>query len=296
MIYFSKKFAEDGLFKFIDYFNRNHESRRYVNLAITEDNSNYETLATGETGEIPSNYVENLFENSSSNGKSVSIKLNDFLKAYYTEGIEPVVGVFKSANRIQGKPEEKDSKKEGNKIPDIEGLAVFRDDKLIGYFDGTETRGYNFITGKLDSCLIVSDSLDGMGKNSVEVIKSSSKIKVDAKDQKYDATVEIKINAMLGTATGAEPITNLDYIKVIEERTSENVKTEVEKSIQKAKEYHSDIFGFGQAIHISNPKKWKEIKDKWNDEFTNINVNIIVKTDLQRIGVESQQLSVTESR
>ena len=29
------------------------------------------------------------------------------------------------------------------------------------------------------------------------------------------------------------------------------------------KQYKSDIFGFGEAIHRSNPKEWKKIKKQW---------------------------------
>jgi spore germination protein KC len=298
MIYFSEKFAKDGLFSYIDYFNRNHEARRYVNLAVTKTNNAYEILTVDGINDIPSLYTEKLFENYSLNGKSVSVKLLDFLKTYYAEGIEPVTGIIEPKKRIEGKSEKKESKdgEEENLVPFIEGLAVFKEDKFIGFFDGYEARGYNIIVNKLKNSLVVSMSPDGTGKTSVEIDSSSSKIDVEIKDEKYYATLEIEINGVLGGEGGKEDISNLEAIKKIEEKTSEVIKNEVEKSIQKAKEYKSDIFGFGKALHISNPKKWKKIKEKWNDEFVNISINTIVKTKIKRVGVENQQLAAKESR
>lgn len=298
MIYFSKKFAQEGLFSYIDYFNRNHEARRYVNLAVTKTNNAYEIMTVDGIKEVPSLYVEKLFENYSSNGKAVSVKLLDFLKTYYAEGIEPVTGIIEPKKRFEGKTEKKDDKssEEENLVPSIEGLAVFKEDKFIGFFDGYEARGYNIIVNKLKNSLVVSMSRDGLGKTSVEINSSSSKIEVEIKDEKYYATLEIKIAGTLGGEGGKEDISSLEAIKKTEEKISEVIKNEVEKSIQKAKEYKSDIFGFGQALHISNPKKWKEIKEKWNDEFPNISINTIVKTKIQRAGVENQQLAVKESR
>ena len=314
MIYFSPKFAQRGLFTFIDFFNRDHEARRFPNIAVTKMENAYEILPlTGTKADIPSRYVEKLFENYSSNGKSVSIKLSDFLKAYYAEGIEPVAGLIQVAKKVDTKEESseggsdkesKDDKKNENLVPSIEGLAVFKEDQLIGFFNGEEARGYNFLTNELKSCIIVSPALnsegepvgDSEGKNGMEVITSSCDKKVEVKDDQYYATVKVEINGMLDSASGTKDVSCITSIKTIEESTSEIVKNEIGRAIQKAKEYHSDIFGFGQALHISDPKKWKQIKGSWNEEFVSLNVNVMVKTNIQRAGVENEQLSFKESR
>ncbi|MBP3962579.1 Ger(x)C family spore germination C-terminal domain-containing protein [Paenibacillus sp. DLE-14] len=55
--------------------------------------------------------------------------------------------------------------------------------------------------------------------------------------------------------------------------------------IDSAKKYHSDIFGFGTAIHRANYKAWNQLKDNWEQEFTNLPVHIKVSTQIRRTGV-----------
>lgn len=301
MIYFSTEFSKNGLFNYIDYFNRNHESRRFVNLAVVDGSPAYEIISvTGIKDEIPSNYVEKLFENYSANGKSVSIKLSEFLKTYYTEGIEPVVGIIRKDKKVETMPEktqnDEKEKKEENSAPSIEGLAVFKGDKLVGFFNGAEARGYNFIVGKIKSCVIVSASPDGFGKNSMEIISASSDLKVKVKDNQYYATIKVKANGMLDGESGKEDITNSESINIIQENTSKVIKNEIQEALKKAKEYSSDIFGFGECIHISNPEKWMQIKDNWNNEFPSLNVDVDVETSMQRSGVANRQLLYKEGR
>lgn len=55
------------------------------------------------------------------------------------------------------------------------------------------------------------------------------------------------------------------------------------ESVQK--QYESDIFGFGEAIHRSNPKEWKKIKRQWRDEgFSELSANVKVDVKLQHTG------------
>ncbi|PUB08321.1 Ger(x)C family spore germination C-terminal domain-containing protein, partial [Paenisporosarcina sp. OV554] len=55
------------------------------------------------------------------------------------------------------------------------------------------------------------------------------------------------------------------------------------ESVQK--QYESDIFGFGEAIHRSNPKEWKKIKEQWDKGgFSELTANVKVDVKLQHTG------------
>jgi spore germination protein KC len=51
------------------------------------------------------------------------------------------------------------------------GLAAFKEDKLVGFMDKTETRAYNFIVNELNSAVV---SLPD-GGTAAKVLKSASK-------------------------------------------------------------------------------------------------------------------------
>lgn len=49
-------------------------------------------------------------------------------------------------------------------------------------------------------------------------------------------------------------------------------------------EYQSDIFGFGEAIHRSNPEEWNKIKENWDEEFSDLTVNVKVDMKIRLTG------------
>lgn len=76
---FDTTLVKKGVMDYLDFFNRNNESRRYVFLAVSKDYPSQEIMTIQvEKEDVPSNYFEKLFENSETNGKSVSIKMIDF--------------------------------------------------------------------------------------------------------------------------------------------------------------------------------------------------------------------------
>ncbi len=290
---FDASLAEKGLMEYLDYFNRNHESRRYMYLAVSRNYPSQDILTFQvEKEDVPSNYFEALFENSKTNGKSVSIKFIDFLKAYYAEGIEPVIGVIQTTQTTESVL--KSLETELNVIPSAEGLAVFIKDEMVDFLDGDEARGYNFITGNIASTVLVAPSPDGKGVNSLEVIKADSKLDIKRIKDQYVGVVEVEINGMLTEETGEEDITNVQSIHAIEEATSKIVEDEMTATLQKVQRMKSDIFGFGQALHRKNPKEWKELKEDWNEIFASMTFEISVKTKVQRAGVSNQQLNIRE--
>ncbi|WP_461205611.1 Ger(x)C family spore germination protein [Clostridium sp. DL1XJH146] len=296
VLFFNEKAAYKGLAQYLDIVNRDHEFRRYINLTITKGSPAYEVMGinSGKEG-IPSLFIEKLYENNIYNGKGVSVKIIDFLKAYYAEGIEPVVGVIEVVKRSDDKLKI-DEKKNEKYIPSIEGAAVLRDDKLVGFLDGIETRAFNLITGKLKSGVIVSKSPDRKGINSVEIIKAQSKMNIEIKDEVYYGYVDIEISGVIGEETGEEDISNIRAISQIERNTSDIIKKEVEDCIKIVQGYKTDIFGFGQLIHRKYPENWSEIKNEWNEDFSNLEIEVTVKTNIEKSGVSNSQLEAKENK
>lgn len=52
--------------------------------------------------------------------------------------------------------------------------------------------------------------------------------------------------------------------------------------------YKSDIFGFGEKLRISDYKKFKEVKDRWNEEFARADVEVEVRVNVQRSGMRGE--------
>jgi spore germination protein KC len=166
----------------------------------------------------------------------------------------------------------------------------------VGFLDGTQTRAFNFITSKIKSGVIVSTSPDKKGITSVEIMKARDKMDVQIKDGIYYGTAKIEISGMIAEETGEEDISNQILINQIEENTSLVVKQEIEDCIKKVQEYKTDIFGFGLLVHRKYPNDWKKIKTEWNEIFSNLEIKVTVKTDIEKAWVSNQQLQYKEKK
>ncbi len=288
--YFNEEAARKGISSYLDYFIRDHEPKGYIHLFIAKNSPAYELIGVaGRKNQIPSEYAENLAENYEVNGKSVSSKMMDFLKQYYQKGIQPVIGILHAEPRTHDLLKASIDEN-GTMMLSNEGCAVFQSDKLVGYLDARQTRGYNFATGKIKSTMIISPSLDAEGKTSMEVIRASGKIEIKATGETLCAKITVHVDGALGEDSGLQDIANAAAIWEMENLASQTVKSEIVDAVEKAQLFHSDIFGFGAALHRSNPKEWEQRGDNWNEIFSELPIEVIVKTSIQRIGGKSQQL------
>jgi len=44
------------------------------------------------------------------------------------------------------------------------------------------------------------------------------------------------------------------------------------------------IFSFGEDIHRNDPKEWKKLKENWNQEFSELQVNNKVNAKITHLG------------
>lgn len=56
-------------------------------------------------------------------------------------------------------------------------------------------------------------------------------------------------------------------------------------AVAKAQELDSDIFGFGAELNRTNPEKWAELRERWDEEFPRVDVQVEVKAKLRRSGL-----------
>jgi len=292
---FSEEAAKKGIIDFMDFWHRDHESRRTTFLLVAKGSSAADVVGTaGGIENVPADYIERLIDAQRANSKAVTTRIVDFLRIYYDKGIQPTVGV------IQKREKKKFGtlKKEGKEFElSDEGAAVFLNEKLVGFLDGIEARAYNFITGKVKSGIIVSETPGGKGKNSIEILKGRVKNDVEISGRNIKVSVAISITGMLGEETGKINLREPRVVEKVEEATSRVVRQEVECVIRKVqREYGSDIFGFGQVLHRKYPGEWKNMKDNWEELFSKAEVDVTVKTKITRTGLVNMPIKKTEGK
>lgn len=290
---FSEEVARKGLIDAIDFLQRDHETRMSTYVLIAKDSSAAEILNTaGGIEDIPSNYIVRLIEGEKFNSKALAVNLRELLKYYYDKGKQPALGIIQKKK----KPKESSIKKGETEYElSVEGSAVFLEEKLVGFLDGKETRGLNFVTNKMKGGVIVSPAPNGGGTNTIEILKADSKnhVKIEGEEPKIE--VKINLTGMLGEESSKINIKKPGVIEKIEKANSQVVKNEIEDVIRKVQqEYETDIFGFGEVLHKEHPGQWKKIKDNWNEIFSRGEVKVEVETKITRIGLTNTPVNKKE--
>ena len=278
---FSEDIARRGLAENLDMILRDHEMRLSMHLLIVKDTSAADgmSIASG-INTIPSNYLEDILRQYKAHAKSVDSKVIDFLKTYNGKGINPVVTVLQKVKKAKIGTEQTE---EYELSP--EGAAVFKKDQLVGFLNGVETRGYNWVIGKVHSGIVVSPTPNSNGTSSVEILTAKSKNEVEISGNAIKIKVKITMTGMLDEETTKVEITDHAVLTRLEQATSQTIKQEVEHTLLKVQtEYKSDIFGFGQLVHHKYPQEWKNMQDNWDDLFSQATIEVETQTKITKTG------------
>ncbi len=113
-----------------------------------------------------------------------------------------------------------------------------------------------------------------------------SRIKPQVKGGRISFTVDISTEGKLredwllpGNAFEQE------FIKKAEKVTEKEILRLAEKALAKTqKDFKVDVAGFGKRLSIHYPQVWKEVKKEWDNQFSNVPVEVKVNVHIQEYG------------
>lgn len=297
--FFSRALAFRGIGETIDYFMRDHLTDETPYMAVIEsgDPLDLYNSATG-LSETVGGYFDLLsIYQPQSMSRSVFVTTLDFIKDYYDEGKQPVMGLVRLVeNKAEPAETGESSTPEGEAKKyqiEYEGLAAFKGDKFVGTLNGVEARSYNHLTNKLKTTRIYVP-YEG-GNAVIEMHTSDCTIKAALNGDKVSFDVKIAANMGLVTVGGSLDVRTEEAFRVIEQSYKEKTEQEITDVIQRMqREMKSDIFGFGSALHTQFPDPWKELKENWDDKFSEADIRVTVDAVLDRTGEVKQPFLLKE--
>lgn len=292
LVLFGQEFAQNGVGRAIDWFDRSSEARRLMHVVVAKGTAWEMMQAEFELEPMAAEGLERLTMNAHARlSTALPSTLNDFLQALEREGMDPagigaMIAVKKPDPAITGQLK----REEVGSSPVISGTAVFKDDRLVGWLEPNETRGFSWLVSKAKGSLIVIEQPDSGSKKtafaSIEVLRSKRTVKVQTNQEKVSFTVTLDIEGNLGEVQGfMDPLKNPGIWTEMERRMAERILQDAESALHKAQELGADIFGFGAEVYRKSPKLWEEIKDRWDSEFPVLDVKIEVKAKLRTLGL-----------
>jgi Ger(x)C family germination protein len=163
----------------------------------------------------------------------------------------------------------------------MNGFAIFKDTKLIGYIEETYARGLNWIKGNIKTGALVLEDIYGENVT-VEILKEDIENKIKYNGDMPEVTYRIHFETNISEIDGQIDVANEEANNLIERKQNEKIKEEIETIVKYAQENGVDIFNLSDLLYKKNPNKWNKIKENWDEVFKNMKISIDVKSKLSR--------------
>lgn len=272
--------AKIGVQSFIDSVFRMRTTRPDTILLVTKCKAADIIKADIPDEKIPADKVENLAMFESSKGYSPNISRLQFANVLLNKTGAPILGLINIKNEFNT-----------DNVFDLSGTAVFKGDKLIGYMGINETRGMQWINGKVQSGTI-SASLPNDDIVNFSILKSKSKIKPILKDGSLSMQINIKEEGnLIEMSAPLNPMENYKIMDKLGTLQANAIKSEVLLALNSAqKQYKADVFGFGKIVSENYPDFWDKIKSNWSSIFPNLKIDVNVTSEVKRPGIISKPM------
>lgn len=290
MVIGEKLAREKGIQDLFDWIERDSEFRTLFPILIVRGNSAKNLLQiTTSLEKIPSaKIIGGLESNQKIWGEYASTRADQVIQRLGGEGTN-LTGI-----KIHGDP------KEGNKLSNVQqispkttieisGLALFKKGKLKKWLDDDAARGATWINNEMTKTILNLDCEEMENGVAVDMVRSNTKIKAKIKNEKPVIYVTVKSEGHISEVHCPLDLGKHKTIEKLEKQMEEEIKEELMMALEAAKEEKSDIFGFGETVNREDPKLWKKIKGKWDDEiFPETEVNINVEGFIRRSGLRTK--------
>lgn len=284
IVIISKEIAMEGITNVLDFLVRDSESRLTLQVLISKGNKAAELLSQQSiTSEIRSFEMDYMLKSQVSISKSPKVSVKELINSLAGEGISatlPAVGITVN---------------EGEATSELSGTAILKKDKLVGFLDGDETMDYLFIINKVKGGIIVDKKPPGVKEANIsfEIFNSRTKVNPEYQDGKLSMNISVESDVSIGELGTTKDFIDDKELKKLKKDIENKMENKIKALIEKVQnEYDADIFGFGLKVKQNMPDVWRRIKDDWEQEFLDININVSVKLNIRNTGLMQKPLKV----
>ena len=275
--------AREYLMDILDSFARDPEIRSEFKVLVGKSDDILKITTPLE--KISSENIRNSLENNNKYlGFANVVTYHELISNVLNPNIELVLPVLSMKGNVNlGEDKENISNTSVKATSIIDGMAIFRNNKLMGYLTEEESLTYNILRDSAKNFFIRTSGHDNEYIVH-EIIRLSSKMEFDKNKNEMKITLTGK--SAISEVNEKIDLENLEEVSKLEKELNQELKKMVERSILSIqKKYNSDIFGFGDVIYKSYPKYFQKIKDEFKqDGFQNMKVNVSVKIKGQEKG------------
>lgn len=278
--------AKNNIDDALDIISKDQEVRMAGHIYLVKNQTSQDFLEEMVSSEYKlAEKLQSMEEKSSQKSIINYLSFSDLLASKLSKPsiyLVPALEINDSEKLTDVKGSEKEDEETLNKSFNFYGYGILKDTKLIDYLDNNEAIIYNMLINKSDGGNIDIENDKGevlsFGLNDItteyKFIFSNNKLK------KVNITINFRSNYE-EVHTKEEIVYSSDIVEY-EKLQEKKIKEKAQKLIEKSQELGLDIIGIGQKLKIKHPYKYEKIKEDFEDEYKNLQIEVNVKASIDR--------------
>lgn len=267
---------EQNIGELMDWFMRDGECRETMCFVISQEKTAAEILATKGVGQpLVANEIKKIVEGDPQvTVSTVYVELYEIFNMLKAPGEDVVLPAIHTVNNG------------GVTACEINGIAVYRGQKLAGYLTPEESKYFMFAVDEVKKGLLTLTGSEDMSDLSLEISKNKTRTSFRYKDKTMVYTIKTETQVYLGEYLGEKNSLSEKQMEAIEDAAEKEIENNITAVVKKAQnDFDADIFGFGNMVYKKDNDLWQELQDQWDELFQNATVEVKSNVRIVNTGV-----------
>jgi len=268
----SESLAREGIIPALDWTNRSNFVRPDMWLLIAKGNTASEILKT----KVKLNEVTSFHLDDALNSWKVLSKFTNSMVWSFIDGLSSPMK-SEAVTTVENRPSD------GTIIPLIEGCAIFKSDKLVGYINGNETLYMLMIKNKIKQGLITLINVSGSNTNvTLELNDNRTKLTPIYNNGLVSMVIDVYPSISIHEIQGTKDFMKEENLEELQIEAEKKIGSQIQNLISKLqKNYDSDVLGFGEIFNEQKPKVSKDYNKNGKDIFKDIKTIVKVHVEIK---------------
>lgn len=280
--------AEHGVDSLLDLVTRNPESRMTTLLLVTRGEARNALDLSVAVERMPAEMIREM----AMKAMKQPIMLKHFINAMLDDGIDPVAPI------LVVKPLAGGASGDSEEIFELNGLAIFHDNHMVGTLDQKDAEGVLWAMNQARLPYMTVSPPDGAeGRIVVQFNENEVRIQPVFEGEQILMRLNIKGRCSIIENLSAFEIADIQNMNQLADIVESELEEKIASSIRKLQsEFNADPIGFGKIVHRRHPRIWKSIKSRWEEIYPGVEFIVHADIQLENVGFTTNPIGKSERR
>ncbi|KJJ42573.1 spore gernimation protein [Bacillus subtilis] len=276
-----EEMARDGVAPVFDILTRNPQNRLTALILVSRGEARDILNTDVQLEQFPAEMIRELAIMATNRPVFLSRFMSDLLEKG-SDAYAPVITASKTKPGGKGK---------GKSNLKIDGLAIFKKDKLVDIFKDEHMTAALILLNQARQPEFILDLPNQMGKASIQLQKSNASFHTAEKNGKLSVTIEIRAKGIIMENQSTYETRENDQFYIIQKALNRAIKKDMVSTVHRLQKRKADPAGFQDRM-IRSMAITKNMRNKeWDEVYKDMEIHVIPIVTIEQGGVLYKTIS-----